>query len=280
MINRLSPEYEGKKGKKLTITPEKVTNYIDRLCCHFKCHRVSLGVMACDTTSSYVGNIVIVRQDISGVDRKIIEEDGTALTHPFRINYSTIKSIHATTIAPRFILIVEKLTLLTALLSSGFLRLTPCVIISGSGQPSIECRLFVRKVHEALKNVPIFALVDCNPFGIDIFKSYKYGSVNLAFMSRDLVVASIRFLGFFFSDITYFGVKANDLMELEEADINRLKNLVKEEWVKHEPAIVASLNESMRTMRKADVEMLAMKMGSKVFKDKVMTKIMSILDMN
>ena len=75
---------------------------------------------------------------------------------------------------------------------SGIHHRIPCVIISGFGQPSIECRLFVKLVQKSLLDVPIFALVDCNPYGIDIFKVYKYGSMRLAFMSRNLTVACIR----------------------------------------------------------------------------------------
>ncbi|XP_074326541.1 uncharacterized protein LOC141664489 [Apium graveolens] len=258
----------------LNVTTGMVDDYIDALCCLFKCDRESLGVTACDIDSSYVGNIIVHRQDVSGVNRKVVKENATKLTSPYRVNFGNIKSIQPSEVPPRCILIVEKLTVFRALCSSDIHRKIPCVIISGSGQPSIDCRLFVKRVHECFPDVPIFAIVDCNPFGFDIFKTYKYGSMKLAFMSRNLAVASIRLIGLFYSEISGFGVKDDQLQSLTKHDSNRLKNMIGEEWLKHEEEVSVSLKRIMETQRKADVEIVAN------WVDKIQEKIISLLDSN
>ncbi|WOG92727.1 hypothetical protein DCAR_0312002 [Daucus carota subsp. sativus] len=50
----------------------------------------SFGVTACDTDSSFVGNIIVHRQDVSGFNRKVVEEDASCLTSPYRVNFSNI----------------------------------------------------------------------------------------------------------------------------------------------------------------------------------------------
>lgn len=42
--------------------------------------------------------------------------------------------------------------------------------------------------HESVQR-PIFVLVDCNPFGVEICRLLKYGSYTMAFMSLNLVVS-------------------------------------------------------------------------------------------
>lgn len=45
----------------------------------------------------------------------------------------------------------------------------------GKGYPDINTRLFVKQVSRKL-NIPILALVDANPYGIEIMCVYRFGS--------------------------------------------------------------------------------------------------------
>ncbi|XP_021773615.1 meiotic recombination protein SPO11-like [Chenopodium quinoa] len=146
----------------------KVSSYIDDLCCHFLCTRQSLGVKASDSNSIFVGNIVVIRSDIDS--NGDIEDDASILNRPYRVNFSNIKSIKIANEHPKFILIVEKMTVFEDLLSQRFHRQFPCVVKTGGGEPSLDCRMFVRMVWETLQ-VPVFALVDCNPAGFEIYKT-------------------------------------------------------------------------------------------------------------
>lgn len=55
-------------GPGVSITPIMVTMLVDDLCCVLACDRESLGVMAYDTNASYVGNIIVTRQDIDSTE--------------------------------------------------------------------------------------------------------------------------------------------------------------------------------------------------------------------
>ncbi|VFQ80367.1 unnamed protein product [Cuscuta campestris] len=113
-------------------------------------------------------------------------------------------------------------------------------------------------VHESLK-VPIFAFVDCNAFGIEIFKSYKFGS-GLQLMSRNLVVPSIELIGLFYSDLVERGME-DDMTPLKKIDYNKTVSLLEEPLIPLEPHISKSLKSILENKRKADVELLSHKKG-------------------
>lgn len=48
-------------------------------------------------------------------------------------------------------------------------------IFQGKGFPDINTRLFVKQLSCKL-NIPMLALVDANPFGIEIMCVYRFGS--------------------------------------------------------------------------------------------------------
>ncbi len=49
--------------------------------------------------------------------------------------------------------------------------------------------------------VPILALVDADPYGIDILSVYKYGSQRMSHENERLVAPNVRWLGLFGSEI-------------------------------------------------------------------------------
>ncbi|XP_077942274.1 meiotic recombination protein SPO11 [Gasterosteus aculeatus] len=83
-------------------------------------------------------------------------------------------------------------------------KMSPCIIITGKGVPDVNSRLMVRKLWDAL-HVPVFALVDADPHGIEIMCIYKYGSVAMAFEAHSLTVPSVMWLGLLPSDLQRFG---------------------------------------------------------------------------
>lgn len=94
-----------------------------------------------------------------------------------------------------FIIVVEKDTIFQKLLDENFCRHIPISFISitvslsfnhfhpdskrlfqGKGYPDANTRLFLNRLYAVLK-VPVFILVDANPFGVDIMLTYKLGCV-------------------------------------------------------------------------------------------------------
>lgn len=50
------------------------------------------------------------------------------------------------------------------------------VVITGKGFPDFTTRKFVKICAESL-SIPVLALTDCDPWGIEIVCVYKYGSL-------------------------------------------------------------------------------------------------------
>ncbi|MCI02176.1 DNA topoisomerase 6 subunit A-like, partial [Trifolium medium] len=69
-----------------------------------------------------------------------------------------------------------------------------CIIISSHGRPSMEVRGLVRSLKLRFQ-LPIFALVDFDPAGIDIMVSFEYGSKNSALYNSNLITKGIKWLG-------------------------------------------------------------------------------------
>ncbi|KAG9332550.1 hypothetical protein JZ751_014648, partial [Albula glossodonta] len=113
------------------------------------------------------------------------------------------RSLHVVYIVSdaKFVLIVEKDATFQRLLDDEFCsRLAPCILITGKGVPDVNGRLMVRKLWDTLR-IPIFALVDADPHGIEIMCIYKYGSVSMSFEAHNLTVPSVMWLGLLPSDI-------------------------------------------------------------------------------
>ncbi|MFH4976037.1 hypothetical protein AB6A40_002746 [Gnathostoma spinigerum] len=89
-----------------------------------------------------------------------------------RLIYGT--QLHVTA---KFALIVEKDAIFQRLLDDGFFSIFPSsVLITGKGYPDICTRLFLKLLRERHR-LPIFALVDSDPHGIEIAMTYKYGGI-------------------------------------------------------------------------------------------------------
>ncbi|KAG8229441.1 hypothetical protein J437_LFUL010792, partial [Ladona fulva] len=79
--------------------------------------------------------------------------------------------------AAQLIIIVEKDAAFQKLLESGALeRFDPCIMLTGRGYPDTATRRLVHLIWKSL-DVPILALVDGDPHGIEIMCVYRFGSL-------------------------------------------------------------------------------------------------------
>ena len=90
-----------------------------------------------------------------------------------------------------FILLVEKGTQWNRLSEDKFWRRYNCVLITGNGQPPRGVRRLVRRLHEDYK-LPVYVLVDNDPWGYYIYSVVKQGSINLAFESQRMPSVTSR----------------------------------------------------------------------------------------
>ena len=87
----------------------------------------------------------------------------------------------------KFVLHVEKDTVWGRFNEDRFWEKHNCILTEGSGQPPRGVRRLLRRLNEEL-GLPIYCLLDCDPWGHYIYSVIKQGSINLAFESERLAI--------------------------------------------------------------------------------------------
>nr|XP_033818649.1 meiotic recombination protein SPO11 isoform X1 [Geotrypetes seraphini]XP_033818650.1 meiotic recombination protein SPO11 isoform X1 [Geotrypetes seraphini] len=169
---------------------------------------------------------------------------------------SNIQGITNMTSNAKFILIVEKDATFQRLLSDDFCnKVSPCIMITGKGVPDLNTRLLVRKLWDTF-HIPIFTLVDADPYGIEIMCIYKYGSMSMSFDAHNLTVPSIRWLGILPSDIKRLHISPDALIPLTEMDKKKLASLQKRPYVACQPIWKKEMEIMEASNMKAEIQAL------------------------
>ncbi|KAM4610596.1 meiotic recombination protein SPO11 [Polymixia lowei] len=221
---------------------------VDDISCMLKVPRRTLHVLA---TSKGL---------ISGALR-YLEEDGTRVDCcssstgvPVSSNVGGVKHIVS---SAKFVIIVEKDATFQRLLDDKFCtKLSPCIMITGKGVPDVNSRLMVRKLWDTL-HVPILALVDADPHGIEIMCIYKYGSVAMSFEAHSLTVPSVMWLGLLPSDLQRLRVPEEALVPLTQRDESKLNSLLKRPYQTSQPAWQTEMELMQQNKVKAEIQSLS-----------------------
>src|ERR671937_245240 len=128
-----------------------------------------------------------------------------------------------------FVLLVEKGTQWNRLSEDKFWRRYNCVLLTGNGQPPRGVRRLARRLHEE-RRLPVYVLVDNDPWGYYIYSVVKQGSINLAFESQRMAIPKAKFIGFSSADPDRYGLPRNVGIKLNDKDVNRAKELMKYKW--------------------------------------------------
>ena len=128
-----------------------------------------------------------------------------------------------------FVLLVEKGTQWNRLSEDKFWRRYNCILLTGNGQPPRGVRRLARRLHEEYK-LPVYVLVDNDPWGYYIYSVVKQGSINLAFESQRMAIPKAKFIGFSSADPDRYGLPRNVGIKLNDKDINRAKELMNYQW--------------------------------------------------
>ena len=127
----------------------------------------------------------------------------------YRIDGSveTIFSLGLAPVHARFVLVIEKETVFHALVEARLYETLDCIMLTGKGFPDIPTKAFLKRLHAACPKLPVFALVDCDPHGIDVMATYLLGPLDAAaaFESRRYNVP-----------VRWFGVRPTEGLLVEE----------------------------------------------------------------
>lgn len=128
-----------------------------------------------------------------------------------------------------FILLIEKGAVWNRFNQDRFWDKHKCLIIHGGGQPPRGVRRLCYRMHDELK-LPLYVLVDNDPWGYYIYSVVKQGSINLAFESQRMAIPAARFIGMSSYDAEKFDIPRQVPMPLTDEDRRRAKEIREYPW--------------------------------------------------
>ena len=129
----------------------------------------------------------------------------------------------------KFILLIEKAAIWMRFNEDRFWEKHKCMIVHGGGQPPRGVRRLCYRMANEL-GLPLYVLVDNDPWGYYIFSVVKQGSINLAFESSRMAVPSARFIGMSSYDAAAFDISPSVTIRLNDKDVARAKEIMAYPW--------------------------------------------------
>ncbi len=131
----------------------------------------------------------------------------------------------------KFILHVEKGTVWSRFNEDKFWKKHNCILIHGGGQPPRGVRRLLYRMHNELK-LPVYCLLDNDPWGFYIYSVIKQGSINLAFESNRMAIPDAKFIGVRSKDFEEFGLSDDVKIAVDDKDIKRSNQILEYPWFK------------------------------------------------
>ena len=128
-----------------------------------------------------------------------------------------------------FILHVEKDTVWSRFNEDRFWETHNCILTEGSGQPPRGVRRMLHRMHKEL-GIPVYCLLDCDPWGHYIYSVIKQGSINLAFESQRMAIPDAKFIGIRSQDYDRCKLSNDVKIALNDRDITRAKQIMDYPW--------------------------------------------------
>ncbi|TKJ21997.1 MAG: hypothetical protein CEE42_13425 [Promethearchaeota archaeon Loki_b31] len=155
-----------------------------------------------------------------------------------------------------FILVLEKDAAMIRLAEARFWRKYPCIILTAKGAADIATRMFLRRISKELK-LPVFSLVDSDPYGHYIHSVYLRGSKRLSYESPFLATPDIKLLGVLTRDLEKYKIPNDCRIPMNQTDIKRTKELLNEGFVKKNKEWETDLKLALKLKVKAEIQALS-----------------------
>jgi len=199
-----------------------------------------------------VGNITIVDNG-DEIDCRRMGTGGYAIPSICEPDVIQFKKCNAD-----FVLHVEKDTVWSRFNEDRFWEQHNCILTEGSGQPPRGVRRLLRRLNEEL-GLPIYCLLDCDPWGHYIYSVIKQGSIALAYESNRMAVPDAKFLGIRAIDYERCDLSDDVQIALNERDKTRAKQIAEYPWFKKNKAWQLEIKKLLSNGFKMEVESLITK---------------------
>ncbi len=199
-----------------------------------------------------VGNITVVDSG-DEIDCRRMGSGGYAIPSIVEPGNLQFKKCEA-----KFVLHVEKNTVWSRFNEDKFWKTHNCILTEGGGQPPRGVRRLLRRLNEELK-LPVYCLLDCDPWGHYIYSVIKQGSINLAFESQRMAVPDAKFIGLRAGDYERCGLTDDVKIALNDRDITRAKQIAAYPWFKEKKDWQREIKKMLSNGFKMEVESLITK---------------------
>ena len=155
----------------------------------------------------------------------------------------------------KFVLHVEKDTVWQRFNEDEFWLKHNCILTHGGGQPTRGVRRLLNRLHHELK-LPVYCLLDNDPWGYYIYSVIKQGSINLAYESQRMAIPDAKYLGIRSIDLERCGLHDNVAIKLSDTDRKRAKQIANYPWFKKKKSWQKEINQMLTNDYKLEVEAL------------------------
>src|SRR5687768_15759374 len=219
---------------------------------------VSLGVLReelhvfAKKAGTMVGNVTIIDSG-DEIDCRRMGSGGYAVPSIVESDIIQFKKVDAD-----FVLHVEKGTVWSRFNEDRFWETHNCILTEGAGQPPRGVRRLLKRLNEE-HGLPIYCLLDCDPWGHYIYSVIKQGSISLAFESERLAIPQAKFLGIRAMDYERCGLSDDVQIELNANDKKRAGEIAAYPWFKDHKGWQKEIARMMSNGFKMEVESLITK---------------------
>ncbi|MCG8405073.1 MAG: DNA topoisomerase IV subunit A [Phycisphaerales bacterium] len=212
------------------------------------------------------GNLTVVSQG-DEIDLRRMGAGGMGIPSIVEPDVFQLKKCEA-----KFILHVEKDTVWQRFNEDKFWKKNNCILTHGGGQPPRGVRRLLHRMHKELK-LPVYCLLDNDPWGYYIYSVIKQGSINLAFESKRMAVPDAKFIGVRSRDFEEFGLTDDVKIAIDDKDIKRSKQILNYPWFKGKKDWEKEFAQMLKQGFKMEVESLLTKSISFVTESYVPQKL-------
>ena len=242
---------QGTKGEKTFMGQDESDAILEDLEVSLGALREELHVYA-KKRGTMVGNITIIDSG-DEIDCRRMGSGGYAvpsITEPDVIQFKKCEA--------KFVLHVEKDTVWGRFNEDRFWEKHNCILTEGSGQPPRGMRRLLRRLNQEL-GLPIYCLLDCDPWGHYIYSVIKQGSISLAFESERLAIPDAKFIGVRSKDYEACGLTDDVQIELNDNDKKRANEIAAYPWFKDQRGWQKEIAKMLSNGFKMEVESLITK---------------------
>ena len=152
-----------------------------------------------------------------------------------------------------FILVIEKDAAFMRFAEARFWKKYPCILLTAQGVGNVAVRMFLKRLSKEL-NLPVFTLVDSDPYGHYIHSVYLRGSKRLSYESPFLATPNIKLLGVLTRDLDAYNIPKEVRLTMTKMDIKRTKDLLNEDFVKKNKNWEKDLQLALKLQVKAEIQ--------------------------